>query len=193
MWSNDQISEVNSLSISIINVHTPSSAVCFVFGCLANYEWTPLFPFFLHHFVSVLLKKVQSQVFMSYRVWPSLSALSRVWLSANPRTIAHQAPLSIGFSRQEYWSGLPLPPPRNLPDPRPPASPVLHEGSLFAEPLGKSSLSSCLYFRFWLFKSLTTWLLKSTSPHIVSALPFFYRGFGVLFMLICVKMLISFF
>ena len=33
------------------------------------------------------------------------------------RTVAHQAPLSMGFSRQEYWSGLPCPPPGDLPDP----------------------------------------------------------------------------
>ena len=36
---------------------------------------------------------------------------SRVWLVATPWTAAHQAPLSVGFSRQEYWSGLPLPSP----------------------------------------------------------------------------------
>ena len=35
----------------------------------------------------------------------------------NPMDVAHQAPLSIGFSRQEYWSGLPFPPPRGLSDP----------------------------------------------------------------------------
>ena len=34
-----------------------------------------------------------------------------------PWTVAHQAPLSMGFSRQEYWSGLPFPPPEDLPDP----------------------------------------------------------------------------
>ena len=34
-----------------------------------------------------------------------------------PGTVAHQAPLSVGFSRQEYWSGLPCPPPGDLPDP----------------------------------------------------------------------------
>ena len=34
-----------------------------------------------------------------------------------PQTVALQAPLSMGFSRQEYWSGLPCPPPRDLPDP----------------------------------------------------------------------------
>ena len=37
--------------------------------------------------------------------------LSRVWLSATPWTTAHQAPLSMGFSRQEYWSGVLLPSP----------------------------------------------------------------------------------
>ena len=34
-----------------------------------------------------------------------------------PRTVAHQAPLSIGFPSQEYWSGLPIPPPRDIPHP----------------------------------------------------------------------------
>ena len=42
---------------------------------------------------------------------------SHVWLSATPGTIACQAPLSMGFSRQENWSGLPFPPPRHLPNP----------------------------------------------------------------------------
>ena len=36
---------------------------------------------------------------------------------ATPWTVAHQAPLSMGFSRQEYWSGLPFPPPEDLFDP----------------------------------------------------------------------------
>ena len=40
--------------------------------------------------------------------------LSRVWLFATPWTVAHQSPLSVGFPRQEYWSGLPFPSPRNL-------------------------------------------------------------------------------
>ena len=38
--------------------------------------------------------------------------LSCVWLLATPRTAAHQAPPSMGFSRQEYWSGVPLPSPK---------------------------------------------------------------------------------
>ena len=43
--------------------------------------------------------------------------LSRLQLFATSWTVAHQAPLSMGFSRQEDWSGLPCPPPRDLPDP----------------------------------------------------------------------------
>ena len=42
-----------------------------------------------------------------------VKSLSRVWLLATPWTAAHQAPPSMGFSRQEYWSGLPLPSPKD--------------------------------------------------------------------------------
>ena len=44
-------------------------------------------------------------------------SLSRVRLFVTPWTVARQAPPSMGFSRQEYWSGLPCPPPEDLPDP----------------------------------------------------------------------------
>ena len=43
---------------------------------------------------------------------------SHVWLFATPGTVAHQPPLSMGFSRQEYWSGLPLPSPRGSHPPK---------------------------------------------------------------------------
>ena len=46
-----------------------------------------------------------------------LSRFSHVWLFATPWTAAHQAPLSMGFSRQEYWSRLPCSPPEDLPNP----------------------------------------------------------------------------
>ena len=46
-----------------------------------------------------------------------LSRFSHVQLLGTLWTVAHQAPLSMGFSRQEYWSGLPCPPPGDLPDP----------------------------------------------------------------------------
>ena len=52
-------------------------------------------------------------------------SLGHVWLSATPRTVAHQAPLSLGVSRQEHWSRRPFPPPGDLPNPGvEPASPV---------------------------------------------------------------------
>ena len=58
-----------------------------------------------------------------------------------PWTVAHQAPLSMGFSRQEYWSELPFPSPGDFPDPEmeaaSPASPALQAKSLLTEPLGK--------------------------------------------------------
>ena len=47
-----------------------------------------------------------------------LSSFSCAWLLTAPWTKAHQAWLSMGFSRQEYWSGLPCPPPGDLPNPR---------------------------------------------------------------------------
>ena len=53
-------------------------------------------------------------------------------------TVAHQAPLSMGFSRQECWSGLAFPPPRDLPNPGiEPGSPALQADSVPSEPLGK--------------------------------------------------------
>ena len=46
-----------------------------------------------------------------------LSLSSRAWLFGTLWAVAHQSPLSMGFSRQEYWSGLPCPPPGDLPNP----------------------------------------------------------------------------
>ena len=64
--------------------------------------------------------------------------LGRVQLFATPWTVAHQAPLSMGFSRQEYWSGLPFPSPGDLPNPGiEPWSPALQMDSLPSEPPGK--------------------------------------------------------
>ena len=57
---------------------------------------------------------------------------SRVRLFGTPRTVAHQAPLSMGFSRQEHWSGLPFPPSGDLPDPgTEPVSPALQVETFF--------------------------------------------------------------
>ena len=57
---------------------------------------------------------------------------------ATPWTVAHQAPLSMGFPRQEYWSGLPFPPPGNLPNPGiEPVSLALAGRFFTTEPPGK--------------------------------------------------------
>ena len=67
-----------------------------------------------------------------------VKSLSRVRLFVTPWTIAHQAPPSLGFSRQEYWSGLPFPSPGDLPDPGiKPRSPALQADTLTSEPPGK--------------------------------------------------------
>ena len=56
----------------------------------------------------------------------------------DPMDYSHQVPLSMAFSRQEYWSGLPFPPPGDLPDPgTEPRSPALQADTLPAEPPGK--------------------------------------------------------
>ena len=54
---------------------------------------------------------------VSGRLCVHAKSLQSVQLFVTPWTVAHQAPLSMGFSREEYWSGLPCPPPGDLTDP----------------------------------------------------------------------------
>ena len=62
-----------------------------------------------------------------------------------PGTVAHQAPLSLGLSRQEYWSEFPFPPPGDLPDPGiEPASPALAGGVFTRELPGKPTILTIL-------------------------------------------------
>ena len=69
-----------------------------------------------------------------------VKSLSRVLLFATPWTVAYHAPLSMGFSRQEYWSGLPFPSPEDFPDSRiKPESPTLQADALPSELPGKSA------------------------------------------------------
>ena len=69
---------------------------------------------------------------------------SHVQLFAMPWTVARQASLSMGFSRQEYWSGLPCPPPGDLPDPgtehKSPGSPALQTDSFLFGQWGSSPI-----------------------------------------------------
>ena len=67
-----------------------------------NHPWTP------YSFPSYCLGNYSLSLLLLLLL---LSRFSRVWLCATPQMAAHQAPLSLGFSRQEHWSGLPFPSP----------------------------------------------------------------------------------
>ena len=78
-----------------------------------------------------------------------VKSLSRIQLFATPWTVAYQAPPSMAFSRQEYWSGLPFPSPGDLPNLRiEPRSSTLQADALPSEPPGKSSN----YELYYIFK-----------------------------------------
>ena len=73
----------------------------------------------------------------------AVSHFSRIWLFVILWTVALQAPLSIGFAKQEYWSGLPFPSPGDIPNPGiKPTSPALAGRFFISEPPGKP-LSTC--------------------------------------------------
>ena len=94
---------------------------------------------------------------MSMKV--KVKSLNRVRLFATLWTVAHQAPPSVEFSRQEYCSGLPFPSPGDLPDPGiKPRSPSLQADALPSEPPGKPPERSKL--------SQTSFLLKDSYQFI---------------------------
>ena len=75
-----------------------------------------------------------------------VKSLSPVWLFVTPWTVTHQTPQSMEFSRQEYWSGLPLPSPGDLPNPgTEPGSPALQADALPSEPPGKPPVILTLF------------------------------------------------
>ena len=89
-----------------------------------------------------------------------VKSLSRVWLFATPWTAAHQAPLSIGFSRQEYWSGLPLP---SLEE-------VLAEG---ITNIGQYLLICYKFYMYWFILysiNVRRWLLLFSCPVVSDSL-----------------------
>ena len=98
-----------------------------------------------------------------------LSRFSCVWLFATLWTVARQAPLSMGFSRQEYWSGLPCPPPGDLPDPgiEPefPVAPTLQVDSVPLNHWGSPSLFSASFK--WAIKKR-----KGKKFHLIQKLSF---------------------
>ena len=97
-----------------------------------------------------------------------VTSLSCVLLFSTPWTVAYQDPLSMGFSRQEYWCGLPLPSPGDLPDPGiEPGSLTLGEDSLPSEPPGKPSCPTYVHFstNYTAFSLLVHRALSSHGEH----------------------------
>ena len=89
-----------------------------------------------------------------------MKSLSRVRLFATPQTAAYQAPLSMGFSRQEYWSGLPFPSPGDLPNPGiEPGSPTLQADALPFEPPWKSPAGKVMSLLFKMLSRLVVTFL----------------------------------
>ena len=82
-----------------------------------------------------------------------VQSLSHSQLFATSWTASCQAPLSMEFSKQEYWSGLPVPSPGNLPNPGiRPGSLALQADSLPSEPLGKKKVTNDLLFNSYLLR-----------------------------------------
>ena len=120
--------------------------------------------------------------FLKILTLSSVQSLSRVQLFVTPWTVAYQAPLSMGFSRQECWSGLPFPSAGDLPDPGiKPGSPALQADALPSEPPGKPwCIKTLLVYknnRFWVLILYPEALLNSL---IVSNNFFFMKSLGFL-------------
>ena len=105
-------------------------------------------------------------------VWV-LSHFSSVQLFTTLWTVAHQAPLSMGFSRQEYWSGLPCPPPGNLPNPgietASPESPALQADSLPLSHWGSPYVCVCVCVCVYIYIHTCTVKIK-----LLRSTPFFF-------------------
>ena len=110
-------------------------------------------------FVGLILK---SEILDSYLAWSEVKLLSRVRLFATPWTVAYQALPSMGFSRQECWSGLPFPSQGDLPDPGiEPRSPALQADALLSEPPGKPTQYVRITFICLFWNSCSNFLRSS--------------------------------
>ena len=105
-----------------------------------------------------------------------LSHISRcIWLFATLWIVACQPPLSMGFSRQEYWNGLPCPPPGDLPDPRDRTQGSCIAGRFFTSGPAGEALTELIHVVFWYCFDFVfhLWLSDSSgvySDNVVSGL-----------------------
>ena len=103
---------------------------------------------------------------MTPPLWQKVKSLSPIRLFVTPWTVAYQAPLSMGFSRQQYWNGLPFPSPGDLPNPEiEPGSPALQADTLPSELPGKPQiffkyLFNPKYLLIWIFLHFFALVLK---------------------------------
>ena len=121
---------------------------------------------------SIIFKNIKWKIpevihtfYITQSFWAKVKSLSHVRLCDPMDCSLHQAPPSMGFSRQEYWNGLPFPPPGDLPNPGvKPRSPALQADALPSEPPGKLILSNRMKCPAVL---LRTWVipLPSVSHH----------------------------
>ena len=94
-----------------------------------------------------------------------MKSLGCVQLFATPWTVAYHAPPSMGFSRQEYWSGLSFPSPGNLPDPETePGSPALAGGFFTTAPPGKPNVNVNVKSLSRVRLSATSWTVAYQAP-----------------------------
>ena len=110
-----------------------------------DYNVLPLREFFrtncilpLSHYLQYVVIICDNSIALSFlTIRVQCYSLSRIQLFVTPRTVAHQASLSMEFPRQEYWSGLPFPFPGHLSDPGTKlGSPALQADYLLSEPPG---------------------------------------------------------
>ena len=107
-----------------LNIHLLNSLSVYIYFFACKIIYSPIFLSLLKElFTNIIIKsestywdvgnslKVKESIFIMSMLLLLLSCFSRVWLCATPYTAAHQAPPSLGFSRQEHWSGLPFPSP----------------------------------------------------------------------------------
>ena len=108
-----------------------------------------------------------------------VKSLSHVWLFATPWAVACQTPLSVRFSRQEHWSGLPFPSPGDLPDQGRNSSllkPDLFEANNINV---ETSISSCV-IRMECIPYLLWWEVKGVQSHLILCDPMDYTVHGIL-------------
>ena len=116
-------------------------------------SWECLYNYLMHH----CCLPVTTLLLTFLWKWKKMKVkmLSHVRLFATPWAVAHQAPPSMGFSRQEYWSELPFLSPGDLPDPGiEPRSPALWADALTSEPPGGQTFLWSLLIHLWICLSL---------------------------------------